>query len=159
VRKKDLQLLVHPLIPKVQAMALCLVPDDLQAQQITIDAFTQCLLKHTEDWLDYSWKEAEKKDQHFLRKLVLKFWMKAVLEISLKRLGHQGIVYEGKKFALFYKQDPKTRLILWLRYANHWFIPEIAEFLGMQRYEVVERLHNARYLMGSALAQSKEVLL
>jgi hypothetical protein len=58
-------------------------------------------------------------------------------------MGHS----EPHDFKPFFKLDPRVRLTLCLRYDFQFTTNEIEDITGMTRYEVIEKLHNGRYLL------------
>jgi hypothetical protein len=147
VRKKDLFNLIQPLLSKCHALAFVIIPDDLQAQQLVIDAFTQTLLREKHSWLERAWDEQDKKQQINQRKLFLKLMFKALVTIGVRRAGQVNTVYEGVEFKNFFQLDARTRVVAWLRFQQNWSMEEIERALQMKRHEVIEKVHNARFLM------------
>ena len=128
-------------------MAYCLLPDELQAQQLVIDAFTQTLLKEKQVWLTREWDDNDKKSQLQQRKAFLKTMVRCVVDLGVRRAAQISTPYEGHEFRQFYQMDPRTRAVAWLRFQQNWPLEDIERALGMKRYEVIEKVHNARFLM------------
>ena len=147
MRKKDLFTLIQPLLPRCHSLAYCLLPDDLQAQQLVIDAFTQCLLKEKHVWLTREWDDKDKKSQVQQRKTFLKSMIRCLVDLGVRRAAQISTPYEGQEFRQFYQMDPRTRAVAWLRFQQNWPLEEIERALSMKRYEVIEKVHNARFLM------------
>ena len=147
VLKKDLFNLIQPLLPRCHSLAMCMLPDDLQAQQLVIDSFTQCLLKEKQTWLEREWDEDDKKMQMALRKQFLKSLMRAIVDLGTRRANQVTAPYEGQEFRQFYSMDARTRAVAWLRFQQGWSLEDIERALSMKRHEVIEKVHNARFLM------------
>ena len=67
-------------------------------------------------------------------------------EIGLRR-SVQLKLKKSSDFQSFYQLEPKVRLTLSLRYDFQFTAEEIEDITGMPRYEVIEKLHNGRYLL------------
>ncbi len=147
VLKKDLYTLIQPLLPRLHSLAMCLLPDDLQAQQLVIDSFTQILLKEKESWLTREWPLDDKKQQIGLRKTFMKSMVRALVDLGIKRTAQLHTVYEGSDFKQFYQMDTRTRAVAWLRFNQGWPLDEIERTLAMKRHEVIEKVHNARFIL------------
>ncbi len=126
---------------------MCLLPDDLQAQQLVIDAFTQCLLKEKHQWLTRSWDEQDKKSQLQLRKLLMKNLVRSMVDLGVRRSVQLGVTRGPEDFKQFYQLDARTRAVAWLRFQQGWPLDEIERTLAMKRHEVIEKVHNARFLL------------
>jgi hypothetical protein len=147
VLKKDLYTLIQPLLPRLHSLAMCLIPDDLQAQQLVIDSFTQILLKEKESWLNREWPLDDKKQQIGLRKTFIKSMVRALVDLGIKRTAQLHTAYEGSDFKQFYQMDTRTRAVAWLRFNQSWPLDEIERTLAMKRHEVIEKVHNARFIL------------
>lgn len=157
VRKKDLFNLIQPLLPKCHSLAMSLLPDDLQAQQLIVDSFTQCLLKEKSLWLDRDWDESDKKDQLHLRRLMLKSWIKVMVHLGMRRATQLQIRYEGVEHREFYNLDASTRVVAWLKYDQGWGLSEIETTLGLKKFEVIEKIHNSRFILSGGLDRTQEL--
>ena len=151
VRKKDLFGLIQPLLPRLHALAMCLLPDDLQAQQLVVDTFTLCMLKEKKSWLEKQWDEEDRKSQIHLRKQFMKSLVAHMVDLGAKRslqlwaeLPDVELVRQHPKF---FQLETKARAIAWLRFGQSWSVEEIEKVLGLKRFEVIEKIHNARFLM------------
>jgi hypothetical protein len=151
VRKKDLFSLVQPLLPRFYSLSVALLPDDLQAQQLVVDAMTLCLLKHKDTWLERAWDVQDRKGHVLERKLFMKTYVRHLTDLATKRAAQLGpSLPDGELVQAhpqFYRFDVRTRAVGWLRFQQAWSVDEIGRTLGMPRHEVIEKLHNMRYLM------------
>ena len=135
---------------------MSLLPDDLQAQQLIVDSYTQCLLKEKNFWLDRDWDESDKKDQIYLRKMMLKSWVKIMVELGVRRASQMQIRYDGTEYKEYYHLDPTTRAVAWLKFDQSWTVPEIELALGLKRFEVIEKIHNSRFILAGGLSRAQE---
>ena len=151
MRKKDLLALIQPLLPRFHALGLCLLPDDLQAQQLVIDALTLCLLKEKKQWREREWIEDNKKTQLHLRRLFMKSMVGHMVDLGVKRASQLWATLPDVEIVRdhpqFYQLETRTRAVAWLRFNQGWNMDEIERVLGLKRFELVEKIHNARFLM------------
>lgn len=130
---------------------MCLLPDDLQAQQLVVDTFTLCLLKEKNVWFDQKWDEEDRKSQIHLRKQFMKSLVAHMVDLGVKRslqlwteLPDVELV---RQYPKFFQLETKARAIAWLRFGQSWPVDEIEKVLGLKRFEVIEKIHNARFIM------------
>ena len=130
---------------------MALLPDELQAQQLVVDTMTLCLLKDKATWLEREWPETDRKLQVLERKLFMKTYVRRMVELAAKRVTQLGVSMPDTEvvaqYPQFYRLDVKARAVAWLRFQQGWSLDEVGRTLGMPRHELVEKIHNARYLM------------
>lgn len=78
---------------------------------------------------------------------MLKSWIKSLVELGVKRSTHVMANYDGEDFKTFYHLDIKTRAVAWMKFQENWTIPEIEKCLDLKRFEVIEKIHNARFIL------------
>lgn len=150
MKRKDFYQLVLPLTDKLYRFAYTLIPDDLQAEQLVIDAFNAYLIKERKFILRTEIDLSSKKESQILRRTIFKSMLKYVADIGTRRAGQlleQMKVNRPDDFASFYSLDAKVRLVVSLRYDGQFSVEEIEEIAQMPRYEVIEKLHNGRFLL------------
>lgn len=130
---------------------MCLLPDDLQAQQLVVDTLMLCLLKEKKVWREREWDEEDRKLQMHLRKLFMKSMVSYMVDLGVKRSQQLWSTIPDsemvREYSQFYKLETRTRAVAWLRFGQGWAVDEIERTLGLKRFELVEKLHNARFLM------------
>jgi DNA-directed RNA polymerase specialized sigma24 family protein len=147
MKRKDFFQLLQPLTEKLYRMAYSLIPDDLQAEQLVIDALNAYLIKEKKSILAARDLETlTKKDIQVRRRFYFKGIIRYMGEIGLRR-SVQLKLKKSSDFQSFYQLEPKVRLTLSLRYDFQFTAEEIEDITGMPRYEVIEKLHNGRYLL------------
>ena len=151
MNRTDFFNLIQPLTPKLYRAGFCLMPDDLQVEQLVIDAFNGYLIREKKNILNSKeLNQISKKDLQVQRRIYFKGILKNLAEIGVRRslqLSHQMSHSEPQDFKSFFKLDPRVRLTLCLRYDFQFTTNEIEDITGMTRYEVIEKLHNGRYLL------------
>jgi DNA-directed RNA polymerase specialized sigma24 family protein len=142
--------IVQPLTEKLYRLAYSLVPDDLQSEQLIIDSLNAYLIKEKKAIL---WREVnleDKKELQLIRRTFFKGILKYLSDIGTRRslqLLEQMKLSLPQEFKSFYSLDPKVRLVVTMRYDFQFTVEEIVDVIGIPRYEVIEKLHNGRFLL------------
>lgn len=151
MKRKDFFQLLQPLTDKLYRLAYNLIPDDLQSEQLVIDALNAYLIKEKKHILAASELAVlSKKDIQLQRRYYLKGIFRYMSEIGVRRssqLMDQMKYNRPSEFQVFYGLEPKVRLAITLRYDFQFTVEEIEDITGMPRYEVIEKLHNGRFLL------------
>lgn len=154
MKRSELFSLIQPLIPKLYSMAHGLLPDDLQAEQLVIDSINAFLVRESSTVLKRELKTSDKKEIQFLRRNYYKSILRNLSDIGSRRslqLKEQMQMQRPENYEGFYSLEPKIRLALKLRFEANFTVDEIQDILEIPRYEVIEKLHNGRYLMVAGL--------
>lgn len=160
MKRSEFFSLIQPLIPKLYSMAHGLLPDDLQAEQLVIDSINGFLVKESSSLLKRELKINDKKEIQLLRRSYYKTILRNLSDIGSRRsfqLKEQMQMQRPENYAGFYALEPKIRLALKLRFEANFSVDEIQDILEIPRYEVIEKLHNGRYLMVSQLNEGVQV--
>lgn len=151
MKRKDFFSLVQPLTDKLYRLAYNLLPDDLQSEQLVIDSINAFLIKEKKHILAArEFEELSKKDIQVQRRFYFKGFIRYMGEIGVRRatqLNDQMKRSLPVDFAVFYSLEPKVRLVIVLRYDFQFTVEEIEDMTGLPRYEVIEKLHNGRFLL------------
>jgi DNA-directed RNA polymerase specialized sigma24 family protein len=150
MKRKDFYQLVQPLTDKLYRFAFNLIPDDLQAEQLVVDSLNAYLLKEKKHILRKEVEIENKKELQVLRRIYFKGVLRYMGEIGVRRstqLNEQMKMFRPEEFAPFYSLEPKVRFVLALRYQAQFSAEEIQEIVQMPRYEVIEKIHNGRFLL------------
>ena len=154
MKRSELFSLIQPLIPKLYSMAHGLLPDDLQAEQLVIDSINAFLVRESSTVLKRELKATDKKEIQLLRRNYFKSILRNLSDIGSRRssqLKEQMLLQRPADYEAFYSLEPKIRLALKLRFEANFSVDEIQDILEIPRYEVIEKLHNGRYLMIAGL--------
>lgn len=150
MKRKEFYQLITPLTDKLYRLAFCLIPDDLQAEQLVIDGLNAYLLKERKTIMKKEVDLSSKKDAQIMRRIFFKGILRYLSHIGIIRssqLGEQMKLNQPKDYAPFYSLEPKVRLIISLRYEAQFTVEEIEEIVQLPRYEVIEKIHNGRFLL------------
>jgi hypothetical protein len=150
MKRKEFFILVKPLTDKLYRFSYSLIPDDLQAEQLVIDALNAYLLKENKSILNRQVDLDDKKEVAQVRRMIFKGLLGYLCEIGNRRsfqMMDQLRSAVPPEFKTFYALEPKVRMALGLRYDHQFTVEEIEQVLHMARYEVIEKLHNGRFLL------------
>jgi len=150
MKRKDFYQLVSPLSEKLYRYAYTLIPDDLQAEQLVVDGFNAYLLRERKKILNKEINLEDKKEITLLRRSYFKGILRNICDIGVRRSIHfleQMKDMRPEGYNPFYSLDPKVRFTISLRYDAQFTVEEIEEIVQLPRYEVIEKLHNGRFLL------------
>lgn len=156
MKRTEFYQLLEPLTEKLYRYAYALIPDDLQAEQLVIDAVNAYLIRERKVILNKSFDPAQKLETQVQRKNLFKGVLKNLTDIGLRRavqLSEQLRLMVPQEFQAFYQLDPKIRLAIKLRYEGQFSVDDIQDLISMPRYEVIEKIHNGRFLLLNDLNQ------
>lgn len=154
MKRKEIFSLLSPLSEKLYRFAYTLIPDDLQAEQLVIDSFNAYILKERKKLISKEIDPNNKKDVQLQRRISFKGILQYMLEIGVRRsvqLSEQLKVSRPDGYGPYYSLEPKVRFVISLRYDAQFSVDEIEEIVQMPRYEVIEKIHNGRFLLLSDL--------
>lgn len=126
------------------ALAYTLIPDDLQAGQIVLDAFEITMVEN-QDIAESFAEGSVESYQQAVKDLEMQL-MRKIVELSKKRYPQVKIsltdtrIVENPLFGL----DLEEKAIIFLKYKIHTPINEIAELLRLDRYKVLSVIGKAR---------------
>jgi DNA-directed RNA polymerase specialized sigma24 family protein len=146
--------LTQPLTERLYRFAFALLPDDLQAEQLVVDALNAYLLKEKKTLLARKVNIEDRKEVQLQRRQVFKAILRTMSEIGVRRaiqMNEQMKLSRPEEYKSFYALEPKVRFAMKLRYEGQFNVEEIEDILQVPRYEVIEKLHNGRFLLISDL--------
>lgn len=158
MKRTELISLLLPLNEKLYQMAYCLIPDDLQAEQLVIDGVNAFLLKEQKWVARLIEDDSEKSLSNHVRRQLLKKVLKYQFEIGQRRsfqLIDQYRTFIPTEFKKFYDLDVKVRAVMTLRFDFLFQVEEIEDICQMARFEVIEKLHNGRFMLSKDLETVK----
>lgn len=141
---------MQPLTEKLYSMAYALVPDDLQAEQLVIDSMNAFLIKEKRTVLAKDVDLQSKKNVQLMRRTYFKALLRYMGEIGVRRSGQLGeaqLAVDPEEFKAFFALEPKIRFVMKLRFEGQFTVEEIEEITQLPKYEVIEKLHNGRFLL------------
>ncbi len=124
--------------------AFCLLPDDLQAQQLVLDSVAVLLLDDNELIRDCVEKNNFTEKNPFLKQIKI-FLLKSIYKIASKRFSQikSSMNFEGK-YSSFYKLGIEEKAILFLKHKLNLNFSEIEEVTEQERVKIIGKLNSAR---------------
>jgi hypothetical protein len=150
MKRKDFYQILQPLLGKLYNVAYGLVPDDLQSEQLVIDSVNAYLIKEKKTILRKEIDLLSKKETQIYRRILFKGILRYLTDIGTRRslqLSEQMRLTRPQEYAAYFSLEPQVRLILKLRFELQFSVDEIGEITQMPRYEVIEKVHNGRFLL------------
>src|SRR5690606_23396090 len=141
---------VQPLTPKLYKFAYAMIPDDLQAEQLVIDGLNAFLLNEQKEIVGREVDLEGNKDFQILGRKYFKGILAHISSICVRRsaqLSHQTKAGLPENYKAFFALEPKIRAATYLRYISQLSVDEIEDVLQIPRFEVIEKLHNGRFLL------------
>lgn len=160
MKRKEFFQLAYPLTDMLYRFAFMLIPDDLQAEQLVIDSLNAYLLKERKSILRKDINLESKKETQIMKRTLFKSLLRNMCDIGARRsvqLSEQMKLERPDEYASFYALDAKVRFVIGLRYEAHFSVEEIEEVVQMPRYEVIEKIHNGRFLLLNDLNKEARV--
>lgn len=150
MKKAELQTLVNSLIPKFYSFAYALVPDELQAEQMVIDAYAVFLVREKKFIGEFKYK-GEKKEKSAMKRYIMSHMLSELYQMGLKRASQLKFIREKDhgQFNSFYRLNTAQKAILFLKESFNMSVEGIQEVLGLKKHQVVESLYNSRELIVS----------
>lgn len=141
-------------------MASNIIPDDLQAEQLVIDSLNAYLIKEKARILAANdFDTLTKKDIQIQRRHHFKGILRYMGEIGARRSNQlsEQMKFNSGDFASFYSLAPQVRIVMSLRFDFQFTVEEIEDITNMARYEVIEKLHNGRFLLLNEFKQAAQL--
>lgn len=148
MKRKDFFELVRPVTEKLYRVAYNIIPDDLQAEQLVIDSFNAFLIKEKKMILAArEYESMSKKDILVKRRMIFKNILSYMSQIGVRRSSQLTDQIQTTDFKTYFGLETKVRLVMTLRFDFQFTVEEIEEITGLIKYEVIEKLHNGRFLL------------
>lgn len=128
--------------------AFTLIPDDLQASQLVLDAFRSLLLENELGPKFYN-SYQQSKSPNLKNEPEYKLLLKKIYEIAKKRIGQISVNINQeedikKHDAAFYKLNTEERAVLVLRHRFKMNLNNISYITNMAKIETINQLNLAR---------------
>ncbi|MBT4791778.1 MAG: hypothetical protein HON90_09420 [Halobacteriovoraceae bacterium] len=147
MRKEELVSIIDSLLPRVYGLAFALMGDELEAEQVIIDAYTVYLMQDKDFLLKESFDSSDSKERSSIRRYLLKELFREVFELCQKRIPQLS----GKnrknllEFESFYRIGVNKRAVMYLKEIEKFQIEDLQEIFSMERHRVLELFHNAKH--------------
>ncbi|OFZ25280.1 MAG: hypothetical protein A2381_18865 [Bdellovibrionales bacterium RIFOXYB1_FULL_37_110] len=124
--------------------AYSLLSDDLQAQQVVIDAIYVFTLKR-QDLIDQLHDDKSSLKQVDVLAQINKFILTQIFSIGQKRIIHlKNAIDSDGSFLAFYEMNMVKRAVIYLKYKTQTAFSEIAEIIDVNEFELMGILSSAQ---------------
>lgn len=144
MNKAELAPILDNLLPKLFSFAYSLIPDELQAEQMVIDAYSLFIIREKETIESYQLDPNRRGDRTKFKKFLLKCILRDILKIALKRATQLGQFKSEENFQAYYLLDISERATLFMRDVLGLELAEVQEVMQFKKHQVIEKIYNAR---------------
>lgn len=144
MKKSELSSLVDSLIPSLYGFAYALIPDELQAEQLVVDAYSVFMIREKQE-LSLIHLESENKERAAAKKFIQLELLSDIFDLGKKRSSQlKPILEKVKEHKEFYSLEIIERAVLYAKERLHLSNKELEEVFLMKNFQIIELLHNAR---------------
>lgn len=146
MKNVDLEKFIQGLSQELYSMAFVLIPDDLQASQLMIDAVSAFLIQRAS--LIEKWESEAQGSEDQYKATCKAFLLRTIYELSKKRYGQLKMSFkEVEDNSGFFSLDIDEKAALYLK-DRLAFSLEMCEFImAKSRMEILAHLYSARVKM------------
>lgn len=148
MNKVDFEPFLTTQLSKLFSFAFSLIPEELQAEQLVIDAYSVFAVREKDTIEDFDLDLEDVKDRAIIKRFITLHMLAEIYELGVKKSAHfkNSLVPPVGKEA-FYSLDVSQRAVLFLSDSLDFSVDEIAETLNWKKFQVLERLYNSRNLV------------
>lgn len=138
--------LIDELLPKLTGYAFALSGDQLQAEQMVVDAYTVFVVKEKGFLNDESFDEEDKRERIAFKKYLLIELYKELFDLLKTRSQIPRKLSEDNylEYSAFFSLPYMKRAIIYLKETQNFSVEEIQEVFCLERHQVLENLYNAK---------------
>lgn len=144
MKRKEIFSLLTPLLDQLYQFSYVLLAEELEAEQLVIDGVNGFIIKEKK-WLTQS--QLEEEDEGKFRRLLFQKIINHIYALAIKR----SVNFKMDKDQTFYQLPLRNRAIMCLRYLMNYTPEQIEDFLGLARWEIIEGIHNSRFVLMNEL--------
>ena len=152
MRKEEVITLIDSIIPKLYGFAFALVGDELQAEQLIVDAYTVYIMEDVNFLIGEDYIASNKTHRRNYRKYLLREIIGEIYELALKRIPQLASLHskanrnsDYMEYESFYNLNINKRALLYLKEIAQFSIDEIQEIFAIERFQVLEIFHNSKH--------------
>jgi hypothetical protein len=149
MKKTELQSIVTPLIPKLYSFAYAMVPEEMLAEQLVMDAYAVFVVREKQFIKNFDYKE-DKKEKTAVKRYILSGILLDIYQLGVKRSAQVKYSQRNKDFGLytpFYKLNSLQRAVIFLKENFKYSTQGIQEILNLEKLQVIEAIYNGRNLI------------
>lgn len=151
-----LENIVSPLIDKLYSLSYAIVPNELESEQLLVDAYTRFVVKDKEFILDTQIEDGF--DKNSFMDFCLSRLIQEIFSLAKKR--NSSFLYSKKKsldeFNVFYTLNLDSRVVIHLNTVLGFDENKIAQTLLIERHEIVKMMFMAKNELLEIKGQANE---
>ena len=140
MKKSDFTLLTNSQLSKLYSFAYAIIPDELQAEQIIIDAYSVFLVREKKfiEGLEYDLKSKLAKTK--IKKFIYTNMIGDIFKLGVKRATQlKESTGSPDEFEKFYQLDPTSRAVVYLKEVAKLKYKEIENIVGVEKFLLIEK--------------------
>lgn len=146
MKRNELISIIDSIIPGLYGFAYALIPDELQAEQLIVDAYSVFLIREEDDIKALEMQSA--RERAASKKFAQTSLMIDIFDLAKKRAPQlASLMRNVREHQSFYSLDILHRGVLSAKENLHLSNPQIAEVFALKSHQVLEALHNARGIL------------
>jgi len=147
MEKRQLIHAINALMPKTYGFAYAMSGDDLQAEQLVLDAYTVLLMDNEDYFGDEEFDLSQRNSRQNFNRFLLKELCAEVYHLAMKRahMYRKNIHHVPSEYIAFHRLDVRNRALLYLKEVLNFSVVELQETLAMSRAQVIEVFYNASH--------------
>lgn len=156
MNKSELAPLIDSLIPGLYGFGYCLVPDELQAEQLVVDAYSVFLIRDGQNLRDLDLAGGSK-ERARAKRYIQNQMLADMFDLGKKRAPQLRALFRNlTENQDFYGLELAQRACLYAKEHLGCAHEDLEEIFAMKKHQIVELLHNARVLMRSETIDDRE---
>ena len=149
---EEFQQYFHQLFPELTSFSFALIPDELQANQMVLDAMSVLVVQEKEVIENYFQERVAINSRHeetgkleFQRYRIKTSLYKNIFKIAFRRAPQlESSILPGEDKAAFYAVDLTSRAIVFLKHKTHFELTDIEDIVDKNNSEVISLLQIGR---------------
>ncbi|MCO4754322.1 MAG: hypothetical protein KC478_07555 [Bacteriovoracaceae bacterium] len=143
MKKSEIAPLIDSLIPGLYSFGYGLIPDELQAEQLVVDAYSVFILREKEFILNYEHNGPKQRSR--VRKYIQNQILADMLDLGSKRASQlQGLFRTAMQQNHFYSLEFNQRAALCMKENLTLSTSDMQEVFALKKHQVCELIHHAR---------------
>ncbi len=146
MKRNELISIVDSIIPGLYSFSYALIPDELQAEQLIVDAYSVFLIREAEDIEALEAQSA--RERAASKKFAQTSLLIDIFDLAKKRAPQlTSLLRNVREYGRFYELDILHRGVLGAKENLHLNNIQIGEVFALKSHQVLEALHNARAVL------------
>lgn len=151
MKRNDLISIVDSIIPGLYSFSYALIPDELQAEQLIVDAFSVFLIREEEDIKALEMESA--RERAASKRYAQTSLLIDIFDLAKKRAPQlASLLRNVREHKSFYELDILHRAVLSAKENLKLSNAQIGEIFALKNHQVLEALHNSRSILLSGPA-------